>query len=77
MCIRDRSTVVSNIIDSYTFFFTAFYNSDDTYMAQNWLEIAGTQTILKILIGLIFFLPTYGILLSFFSKKIKSFKNDN
>lgn len=71
------STIVSNIIDSYTFFFTAFYNSDDTYMAQNWLEIAGTQTILKILIGLIFFLPTYGILLSFFSKKIKSFKNDN
>ena len=64
------STIVSNIIDSYTFFFTAFYNSDDTYMAQNWLEIAGTQTILKILIGLIFFLPTYGILLSFFSKKI-------
>ena len=46
------------------------------YMAQNWLEIAGTQTILKILIGLIFFLPIYGILLSFFSKKIKSFKND-
>jgi len=68
------STLVSNIIDSYTFFFTAFYKSDDTYMSQNWLEIAGTQTILKILIGLIFFLPTYGFLLSFFSKKIKSFK---
>ena len=67
---------MSNIIDSYTFFFTAFYNSDDRYMAQNWLEIAGTQTILKILIGLIFFLPIYGFLLSFFSKKIKSFKND-
>ena len=68
------STIVSNIIDSYTFFFIAFYKSDDTYMSQNWLEIAGTQTILKILIGLIFFLPTYGFLLSFFSKKIKSFK---
>tara|TARA_B100000287_G_scaffold260204_1_gene244772 strand:- start:4140 stop:4730 length:591 start_codon:yes stop_codon:yes gene_type:complete len=64
------STIVSNVIDSYTFFFTAFYNSDDFYMAQNWLEIAGTQTVLKILIGLIFFLPTYGILLSYFSKKI-------
>ena len=64
------STIVSNVIDSYTFFFTAFYNSDDSYMAQNWLEIAGTQTVLKILIGLIFFLPTYGILLSYFSKKI-------
>ncbi|HJN79193.1 MAG TPA: queuosine precursor transporter [Flavobacteriaceae bacterium] len=65
------STIVSNVIDSYTFFFTAFYNSDDFYMAQNWLEIAGTQTVLKILIGLIFFLPTYGILLRYFSKKIK------
>ena len=65
------STIVSNVIDSYTFFFTAFYNSDDFYMSQNWLEIAGTQTVLKILIGLIFFLPTYGILLSYFSKKIK------
>ena len=65
------STIVSNVIDSYTFFFTAFYNSDDSYMAQNWLEIAGTQTVLKILIGLIFFLPTYGILLNYFSKRIK------
>ena len=68
------STIVSNVIDSYTFFFTAFYNSDDSYMAENWLEIAGTQTVLKILIGLIFFLPTYGILLNYFSKRIKPLK---
>ena len=68
------STIVSNVIDSYTFFFTAFYNSDDSYMAQNWVEIAGTQTVLKILIGLIFFLPTYGILLNYFSKRIKPLK---
>ena len=68
------STIVSNVIDSYTFFFSAFYNSDDSYMAQNWLEIAGTQTVLKILIGLIFFLPTYGILLNYFSKRIKPLK---
>ena len=68
------STIVSNVIDSYTFFFTAFYNSDDSYMAQNWLEIAGTQTVLKILIGLIFFLPTYGILLNYFSKRIEPLK---
>ena len=68
------STIVSNIIDSYTFFFTAFYNSDDIYMSNNWFEIAGTQTILKILIGLIFFLPAYGVLLRFFSRKINSLK---
>ena len=64
------STVISNIIDSYTFFFTAFFKSDDPYMALNWIEIAGTQTVLKIIIGLIFFLPAYGILLNFLLKRI-------
>ena len=66
------STIISNIIDSYTFFFTAFYHSEDAYMAKNWLEICGTQTLIKILIGFIFFLPVYGLLLNFFLVKIKS-----
>ena len=70
------STIVSNIIDSYSFFFTAFYNSEDAYMAKNWFEICGTQTIIKILIGFVFFLPIYGILLNFFLVKIKSKKNN-
>lgn len=70
------STIVSNIIDSYSFFFTAFYNSEDAYMAENWFEICGTQTVIKILIGFIFFLPIYGILLNFFLVKLKSKKNN-
>ena len=65
------STIISNIIDSYFFFFAAFFSSEDQYMSQNWFEIAGTQTVLKIMIGLIFFLPTYGILLNYILKKIK------
>ena len=64
------STVISNVIDSYFFFFTAFFYSEDHYMSLNWFEIAGTQTVLKIIIGLIFFLPIYGILLDFILKKI-------
>ena len=70
------STIVSNIIDSYSLFFTAFYNSEDAYMAENWFEICGTQTVIKILIGFVFFLPIYGILLNFFLVKIKSKKNN-
>lgn len=70
------STIVSNIIDSYSFFFTAFYNSEDAYMAENWFEICGTQTVIKILIGFVFFLPVYGILLNFFLVKINSKKNN-
>ena len=68
------STIISNIIDSYTFFFSAFYNSEDLYMAKNWLEICGTQTLIKIIIGFIFFLPIYGLLLNFFLNKILSKK---
>ena len=70
------STIVSNIIDSYSFFFTAFYNSEDAYMAENWFEICGTQTVIKILIGFVFFLPIYGLLLIFCLVKIKSKKNN-
>ena len=71
------STIISNIIDSYIFFFSAFYSSEDLYMAKNWLEICGTQTLIKILIGFIFFLPVYGVLLNFFLNKIKAKKNQN
>ena len=64
------STIVANIIDSYTFFAVAFRNSADEYMAAHWMEIAGSQTILKIVVGLIVFLPLYGYLLSFLKDKM-------
>ena len=67
------STVISNFIDTYTFFFTAFYNSKDKFMSENWTEIAFNQTIIKIFIGILFFLPVYGFLL----KIILKFYNKN
>ena len=63
------STVAANIIDTYAFFFTAFSGSANEYMAANWMEIAGSQTILKIFVGLIIFLPAYGVLLNQLQKK--------
>ena len=59
------STVVANIIDTYTFFAVAFNNSADEYMAANWMEIAGSQVVIKIAVGLIIFLPAYGVLLRY------------
>ena len=64
------STIVANIIDSYTFFAVAFRNSADEYMAAHWMEIAGSQTVLKIVVGLIVFLQLYGYLLSFLKDKM-------
>tara|TARA_B100001057_G_scaffold411214_1_gene426726 strand:- start:5096 stop:5698 length:603 start_codon:yes stop_codon:yes gene_type:complete len=63
------STIAANIIDTYTFFAVAFNNSADEYMAANWMEIAGSQTVLKIAVGLIIFLPAYGLLLKQLQKK--------
>jgi uncharacterized PurR-regulated membrane protein YhhQ (DUF165 family) len=65
------STIAANIIDTYTFFAVAFNNSADEYMAANWVEIAGSQTVLKIAVGLLVFLPAYGILLNQLQKKYK------
>lgn len=64
------STIAANVIDTYTFFYVAFNNSADEYMATHWVEIAGSQTVLKIVVGLIVFLPAYGILLKAISKKL-------
>ena len=64
------STIAANIIDTYTFFFVAFNNSADEYMAANWIEIAGSQTVLKIVVGLIVFLPAYGVLLRYLKGRI-------
>ena len=63
--------IFANIIDTYVFFYTAFYNSSDKYMSNNWIEIAYNQSIIKIIIGLLFFLPFYGIILNFIMKKMK------
>ena len=65
------STVAANIIDTYSFFYVAFSGGANEYMAANWFEIAGSQTVLKIFVGLIVFLPAYGILLNRLQLKYK------
>ena len=64
------STVVANIIDTYAFFYVAFANSADEYMAANWIEIAQSQVVIKIAVGLIIFLPAYGVLLRYLKNRV-------
>lgn len=65
------STVAANIIDTYTFFAVAFNNGADEYMAANWIEIAGSQVVIKIAVGLIIFLPAYGVLLRYLNGRLQ------
>jgi hypothetical protein len=57
------STVAANIIDTYAFFYTAFYPAP-------WVgPVAFNNTLTKIVVGLIVFLPAYGLLLSYLKNK--------
>ena len=64
------SMVVANFIDSYVFFSIAFSGGADEYMAVHWPEIALSQSILKIVVGFIIFLPAYGLLLNYLKKRV-------
>jgi|TARA_B100000959_G_C14904133_1_gene592231 hypothetical protein len=61
------STVIANVIDTYTFFIIAFKGSEDVYMATHWVEMATSLVIYKIVIGIILFLPLYGYVLRRFN----------
>ena len=39
-------------------------------MAANWIEIAGSQVVIKIAVGLIIFLPAYGMLLRYLKDRV-------
>ncbi len=59
------STLVANIIDTYTFFGVAFHSSADEFMAANWFEVATVDLCFKIVVSIVLFLPAYGALLNY------------
>ena len=70
------STIAANIIDTYSFFYVAFAGSTDaegnlTWIGENWHIVAQKNTLTKIAVGLIIFLPAYGLLLKALSGKLK------
>jgi uncharacterized PurR-regulated membrane protein YhhQ (DUF165 family) len=64
------SAVASTFIDTYAFFFTAFYRGANEFMAANWHVVATNNSISKLVVSLVVILPAYGLLLSYLQKKI-------
>lgn len=64
------STIAGNVIDTYTFFSVAFHGSADAFMSSNWIAVAHSQVGIKIAIGLIVFLPIYGVFLNYLKKRL-------
>ncbi len=56
---------ISNVVDTFVFFFCAFYHSSQLYFAHYWVEIASADLIFKIFITVGVFIPFYGLLIKF------------
>lgn len=64
------STIVGNALDTLLFFAIAFYASSDAFMAQNWQHIAFVDYLFKLVICTGLFVPAYGVLLKFLTRKL-------
>jgi uncharacterized integral membrane protein (TIGR00697 family) len=54
---------ISNIVDTFVFFFLAFYHSSNAFLNQHWVDIACVDLVFKTLISFIAFIPLYGYIL--------------
>lgn len=57
------SLVIGSLLDTLVFFSVAFYRSTDEFMAANWPEIAAVDYGIKLLVGLLLFVPAYGVIM--------------
>jgi queuosine precursor transporter len=65
------SSILANLLDTYTFFTVAFYGSSNVFMRNHWLSVAFNQASTKIIVSWLVILPIYGILLKYISKRVK------
>lgn len=62
------SVIFSNASDTLVFFFIAFYQSTNPFMAEHWVEMAMVDYNFKLLTSLILLLPMYNMLLNLLLK---------
>ncbi|AEY00255.1 hypothetical protein GU3_02490 [Oceanimonas sp. GK1] len=64
------STIFGNLVDTLAFFSLAFWRSPDPFMAEHWVEIAWVDYGFKLVFSLGLFVPAYGLLLKYLSRKM-------
>ena len=58
------SMIFGSAADTLMFFGVAFYQSSDPFMAENWMQLGFVDYLFKLLIGMLLFVPAYGVLLN-------------
>lgn len=57
--------IISNAIDTYLFFFIAFFHSSQQFFSLYWIDIANVDLVVKCLISTLVLVPFYGIFLKY------------
>ena len=70
------STLLGNLADTFAFFSIAFHRGTDAFMATHWPEIAWVDYGIKLGISLAFFLPLYGVLLGWLTRRLVTLTGD-
>lgn len=65
------SMTFGSMADTFIFFAVAFYQSTDSFMAEHWLELGFVDYLFKLLVGIMLFVPAYGIVLNFILHKLQ------
>lgn len=65
------SMIFGSMVDTFLFFSIAFYASSDVFMAQNWVGIGIVDYLSKLLIGILLFVPAYGVILNMILRKLQ------
>lgn len=64
------SMVFGSAADTFLFFAVAFYQSTDPFMASHWLSLGLVDYLFKLFIGVLLFVPAYGVVLEIILRKI-------
>lgn len=65
------SMIFGSMADTFLFFAVAFYASSDPFMATHWAELGLVDYLFKLLIGILLFVPAYGVALNVILRKLQ------
>ncbi len=64
-----------SLADTFMFFAVAFYQSSDPFMAEHWFSLGFVDYLFKLFVGIVLFVPAYGMVLSMILRKLQSLAN--
>ncbi|THA00190.1 7-cyano-7-deazaguanine/7-aminomethyl-7-deazaguanine transporter [Rodentibacter pneumotropicus] len=71
------SMLFGSLADTFVFFGVAFYQSTDTFMAEHWMQLGFVDYLFKLFIGILLFVPAYGVVLNFIVHKLQTLSGQN